>query len=65
MNCPHCGTNLLRESRDGDAMLRTNGLVLKAESITAICPKCKSDVPFSQTMTKAVQDRAILFFKKS
>lgn len=65
MNCPHCGTNLLRESNGGDAMIRTSGLVLKAASLVAICPKCKGDVPFSQTLHKAVQDKAILFFRKS
>ena len=65
MNCPHCGTNLLRESHSGDAMVRTSGLVLKATSLIAICPKCKGDVPFSQTLTKAIQAKTILFFKKS
>lgn len=63
MNCPHCRTNLLRASRSGDAMLKTSGLIFKSDSLTAICPKCGQDVPFSQTLTKAVQDRAILFFK--
>ena len=63
MNCPRCGTNLLRESRGGDAMIRTSGLVLKSASLVAICPKCKADVHFSQTLTKALQDRTVLFFK--
>ena len=65
MNCPHCKTNLLRESRGGDAMIRTTGLVLKAASLVAICPKCKGDVQFSQSLTKAIQSRTVLFFKKS
>ena len=63
MNCPKCGTNLLRESKSGDAMLKNSGLILKANSLVAVCPHCKADVPFSQTMTQAVHDRAILFFK--
>lgn len=65
MNCPSCGTNLIRAARGGDTLLKTQGLVFKAASLVAICPKCKADVPFSQTMTKAIQDRAILFFRKS
>jgi hypothetical protein len=46
-------------------MIRTSGLVLKAASLVAICPHCKGDVPFSQTMAKAVQDKTVLFFLKS
>ena len=65
MNCPKCGTNLIRSSRDGDPMVSTRGLVLKASSVVVICPHCKADVPFSQTMTKAIQARTVLFFKKS
>lgn len=65
MNCPHCGTNLLRESHSGDAMISNRGLVFKSESLVFVCPKCKGDVPASQTITKALQDKAILFFKKS
>lgn len=65
MNCPQCGTNLIRKSSGGDPMVSTRGLVLKAASVVAICPHCKADVPFSQTVTKALQDRTVLFFKKS
>lgn len=65
MNCPKCGTNLIRESRGGDTMVSTRGLVFKASSIVAICPHCKADVPFSQTLTKALQATTVLFFRKS
>lgn len=65
MNCPKCGTNLIRVSRDGDTLVSARGFVLKSDSIAAICPHCKADVPFSQTLTKALQDLTILFFKKS
>lgn len=62
--CPKCGANITHRTAGGDTMLRGRGLVLKADSLVMVCPKCKADVPCSQTITKAIQDRAVLFFKR-
>jgi endogenous inhibitor of DNA gyrase (YacG/DUF329 family) len=62
--CPECGANVVHRTPTGDTMLRGRGLVLKADSLALVCPRCKSDVPLSQTATKAVQDCAVLFFRR-
>lgn len=63
MNCPSCGANIQHVNAAGDTVLRNRGLVLKSSGIVAICPRCKSDVPLSQTLHKALQDRIVLFFR--
>lgn len=44
----------------GEPMLRTRGLVLKAEGVAAICPKCKGDVPLEGDMAKALRARLLI-----
>ncbi len=60
MRCPHCQATLGQVSAGGDPMLRTRGLVLKAEGVVAVCPKCRGDVPASGEFRKAL----ILFLTK-
>jgi hypothetical protein len=62
MKC-RCGANLAHLSARGEPMMRTRGIVLKAEGLTAICPKCKGDVPVSGDMAKALSNLLILVFK--
>lgn len=50
-----CGEGLARISRKGEPMLRSAGLLLKAEGLAAICPRCKADVPVGGDMLKALQ----------
>lgn len=64
MKCPHCQANMIRESRDGDPMIANRGLILKDDHIVMICPKCGGNVALGQTLTKAVQQTAILFFRR-
>ena len=59
MKCPHCQAQMGQISKGGEPMVRLRGLVLKAESVNAICPKCKGDVPMGQEMRKAL----VLFLK--
>lgn len=56
MRC-RCGANLLTLSRDREPMLRTSALVLKAEGVVAVCPKCRADVPVAGELAKAIQTR--------
>lgn len=59
MKCPNCSAELGRVNGQGEPMLRTAGLVLKAEGAVMICPKCKGDVPAGADMHKAL----VLFMK--
>lgn len=54
MRC-RCGEGLARVSRSGVPMLKADGLLLKAEGLAAICPKCRADVPVAGDMLKALQ----------
>lgn len=65
MVCPQCAANIVQKNDMGETVLRTRGIILKSDRLSLICPKCKGDVPMSQTLTKALQDVAILFFKRS
>lgn len=65
MMCPHCNANLERASRTGEAMIANRGLIVKSDHLIAICPRCKGDVPLNQTIHKAVQQAAVLFFRRS
>lgn len=64
MRCPHCQTELLRTSASGHPMLRNRGLVLREDHLIAVCPRCKGDVILNQTLSKALQNRLILFFRR-
>lgn len=61
MKCPTCQATLGKVSAGGDPMLRTRGLVLKAEGLIAMCPKCGGDVPATGELRKAL----ILFLTKA
>lgn len=54
MRCPKCQAQLGHVSASGDPMLRTRGLVLKAEGVIAVCPKCRADVPATGELRKAL-----------
>lgn len=45
-------------------MLRNRGLVLRDDALSLVCPRCKGDVPLNPTLSKAVQNRLILFFRR-
>lgn len=62
MRCP-CGENMVRLSRDREPMLRAKGLVLKANGVAAICPKCSADVPIAGELAKALSSRLLLVFR--
>lgn len=54
MICPKCQARLTHRNRNGDAMIRTKGLVLKADGAVAICPKCAADVKFNLDLLKVL-----------
>lgn len=54
MRCPRCQAQLGQVNAAGEPMIRTRGLVLKAEGVAAICPKCKADVPATGELRKAI-----------
>ena len=62
MRCS-CGENLTRLSKSGEPMLRAKGLVLKADGVSAICPKCSSDVPIAGDLARALSSRLLLVFR--
>jgi len=64
MRCGNCGANLQHENPGGEPLLRNKGLVLKSSGLVVICPKCKSDVPLSPDWMKALQNAAVLFFRR-
>lgn len=53
MRC-RCGADLVQPNARGVPMLRNHGLVLKAEGLAAICPRCKADVPVSRDAARAL-----------
>lgn len=61
MKC-RCGANLIQQNALGQPLIRNKGIVLKAEGIVLVCPKCRSDVPFSPDLAKAFQSSLVLFF---
>lgn len=64
MICPGCRATLSHVNRVGEPIIRNSGLVLKADGATiVVCPKCKSDVPFSVDLAKALRNRMVIFFK--
>jgi uncharacterized protein YbaR (Trm112 family) len=65
LNCPHCKTNLSRTSASGEQMLSMRGLILKANGLTLVCPKCKGDVPVWPDAMHEMHRRIVLFFQRS
>lgn len=47
MKCRHCSAILTQRTRVGEPLIRTRGIVLRADGPSLICPKCKADVAFS------------------
>ena len=62
MRC-QCGENLGRISKSGEPMLRSKGFVMKADGVSAICPKCNADVPIAGDMARALSSRLLLVFR--
>lgn len=63
MICPHCRANLIQANARGEKLLRNRGLVYGASGLKAICPKCKSDVPFPLDELQQLHQKLILFFQ--
>ena len=57
MKCPACEASLGHLNSSGEPLIRTAGLVLKADGVVAICPKCKCDVPFPADLANAIAAR--------
>lgn len=49
-------------SAAGEPLVRTRGVMLKAEGIILICPKCRADVPLAGDLLNAMK---VLLFAKS
>jgi len=64
MRCPACHANLGQLSAGGEPMVRTRGVILKADGVVVVCPKCKSDVAISPDFAKAMQTRIVLLFRR-
>lgn len=60
MKCPACLAELGHVNGRGEPMIRTRGLVLKAEGVAALCPKCKADVPVEGELAKALRSRLLV-----
>lgn len=60
MKCPACLSALGHVNARGEPMIRTRGLVLKAEGVAAVCPKCKADVPVEGELAKALRSRLLV-----
>lgn len=54
MRCPKCQADIARLNPHGEPMVRTRGLVLKAEGLKAICPKCGGDIAVEGELRKAL-----------
>ncbi|RVT91432.1 hypothetical protein EOD42_22515 [Rhodovarius crocodyli] len=63
MKCRHCAANLGQISATGEPLIRSRGILLKAEGVSMICPKCKGDVPVEGELAKALSARLLLVFK--
>ncbi len=62
MRCPGCGASLGHINALGEPMIRMRGLVMKAEGVSIVCPKCKGDVPVEGELAKALSARLLLVF---
>lgn len=63
MMCPHCQAQLGKLNCDQEPMLRNKGIVLKADHVALICPKCGKDVRVDGQMAKALSARLLLVFR--
>lgn len=64
MKCGGCQAQLGHVNPRGEPVMRTRALVLKAEGVVAVCPKCKGDVPLSGEMKKALSARLLVVMPK-
>ena len=64
MICPHCQANLGKVNGGGYPVLRNRGVVMKADGVCLICPKCSKDVPVNGDIAKALSARILLVFRK-
>ncbi len=62
MICQGCRAELGHINAAGEPLIRGRGLVLKAEGVAMICPKCKADVPLDGELAKALSARLLLVF---
>lgn len=60
MRCPACQAALGQVNPRGEPMIRTRGLILKADGVVAVCPSCKGDVPLAGEMAKALRARLLV-----
>ncbi|MDU7523499.1 MAG: hypothetical protein E7K72_19295 [Roseomonas mucosa] len=63
MKC-HCGANLGHLSARGEPMIRTRGMIFKAEGVRLLCPKCGDDVPLGPELESALRRRLLAFPKQ-
>ena len=64
MKCRACQANLGQVNRAGEPLLRNRGLVFKADSVVALCPRCGGDVPFTAEITRALRRHVFIIPKK-
>ncbi len=62
MICPGCGAGLGRINPRGEPLIRARALILKAECVAVVCPRCKGDVPVEGDLAKALSARLLLVF---
>jgi hypothetical protein len=59
-----CGAHLGQVNKRGEPMVRTAGMIMQdGGGMAMVCPRCKSDVPFTPDFAKALQTRLVLLFK--
>jgi regulator of protease activity HflC (stomatin/prohibitin superfamily) len=56
MKC-RCGALLGQVNSAGEPIVRTRGVVFKAESVVLVCPSCRADVPITGDFAKALTSR--------
>lgn len=61
--CPHCHANLASVAASGEPLLRARGVILKATGLALVCPRCRGDVPLSQSLHQQIHQRVVLFFR--
>lgn len=65
MICPACHANLNRRGAGGDTLLKARGVVVRANGVILICPRCKADVPMGPEEMQRLHKSAVLFFRGS
>lgn len=64
MKCPKCNTRLIRDGVMDVALLTRRLVVNKAtRQIHAVCPSCRTPVPLSAELTKALRSLLIVEVK--